>query len=47
LNGPQYDTKAQALATSPTSLNLRDLNSLAFWTHLTLFAARELISLLA
>ena len=30
LKGPQYETKAQALATSPTNLCLSDLNSLAF-----------------
>jgi hypothetical protein len=30
LNGPQYETKAHAFATSPMSLNFNDLNSFAF-----------------
>jgi hypothetical protein len=30
LKGPQYETNAHALATSPTNFCLRDLNSLAF-----------------
>jgi len=47
LNGPQYDTKAQALATSPASLCFNDLNSAAFCTHLSLLSYKELISLFA
>jgi len=47
LNGPQYETKAHALATSPTSYFLRDLNSLAFLIHLSLLSCKELMSLFA
>jgi hypothetical protein len=47
LNGPQYETKAHALATSPVSLCFNDLNSAAFCTHLSLLSPKELMSLLA
>jgi hypothetical protein len=47
LNGPQYETKAQALATSPASLYFKDLNSAAFCTHLPLLSSSELMSLFA
>jgi hypothetical protein len=47
LNGPQYEMKAEALATLPTRRLLVSLNSLELAIHLTLLSARELISLLA
>ena len=47
LNGPQYETKAHAFATSPTSLNFKDLNVVAFWIHLSLLSYNEVINLLA
>jgi hypothetical protein len=47
LNGPQYETKAHAFATSPTSLNFNDLNVVAFWIHLSLLSYNEVINLFA
>jgi hypothetical protein len=47
LKGPQYETKAHAFATSPTSFNFKDLNVVAFWIHLSLLSYNELINLFA